>query len=358
MNTTEIINKEQYMRDDIIQLLSIKNKEEIELLRTKAESLLLNLRGNKVYFRGLVEFSNICISDCYYCGIRKGNEAVKRYMLTKDQIVDGAVWCAGQGYGSVVLQSGERNDPAFVTFIEDVVYAIKEKTVSDILPEGIGITLCVGEQTEKTYQTWYNAGAHRYLLRIETTNPQLFSQIHPPAQSLENRIKCLKTLKKIGYKVGTGVMIGIPDQTIENLADDILFFRALDVDMIGMGPYIVHAQTPMSGYTEETKSKFEDIFSLSLKMIAVTRLVLKDVNIAATTALQAMKHDGREQGLTYGANVIMPQLTPTEVRTEYQLYEGKPCMDENAEQCRNCLTGRISSVGRVVGYNEWGDRKS
>ena len=352
----EILSKKQLDRQDIIDLLSINRPDDLEHLRGTAEKVLLTLRGNKVYFRGLVEFSNICNSDCYYCGIRKGNEHVNRYSLSKDQIVDSAVWCANQGYGSVVLQSGERNDSAFIKFIEEVVVAIKGKTTNTVMPDGIGITLCVGEQTEETYRRFFEAGAHRYLLRIESTAPALFSQIHPESQKLGNRIQCLTILKNIGYRVGTGVMIGIPGQTIENLADDILFFKQVNVDMIGMGPYIVHTQTPMVTYQEEIRGKFEEIFSMSLKMIAVTRLVLQNVNIAATTALQSMKHDGREQGLRFGANVIMPQLTPTEVRKEYQLYEGKPCLDENVEQCRDCLTGRITSVGRVIGYNEWGDR--
>ncbi len=357
MRIKEIIQNTNLSRQDIIDLLSITDENDLELLRAAAEDLLLSKRGNRVYFRGLVEFSNICSCDCFYCGIRKSNRSVNRYVLSKQQIVDAALWCADQGYGSVVLQSGERNGDTFIDFVEDVVATIKEKSKSTALPKGMGITLCVGEQTEETYQRFFNAGAHRYLLRIESTSPELFAKIHPADQKLSRRIECLKKLKKIGYRTGTGVMIGIPGQTIENLADDILFFKSIDADMIGMGPYIVHSQTPMAQYSADIKNRAEEIFSLSLKMIAVTRLVLKNVNIAATTALQSMKHDGREQGLRFGANVIMPQLTPTEVRKEYLLYEGKPCLDENAEQCRNCLSGRISSVGREIGYNDWGDRK-
>ncbi len=358
MNLNDVLNKKEFTKEDVVFLLSLKNVDDVESLRAKAEDLLLTLRGNKVYFRGLVEFSNICTSDCYYCGIRKSNTAVERYQLSKEQIVDAALWCAGQGYGSVVLQSGERTDSAFVDAVVEVVQEIKRRSVSDALPEGIGITLCVGEQKEETYRRFYDAGAHRYLLRIESTSPEIFARIHPEQQSLENRINCLKILKKIGYKTGTGVMIGIPGQTVQDLANDILFFKELDTDMIGMGPYIVHRQTPMASYENDVLAKYDDIFRMSLKMIAVTRLVLRNVNIAATTALQSMKPDGREQGLTFGANVIMPQLTPTEVRKNYLLYENKPCLDENAEQCRSCLTGRIGSVGRVVAVNEWGDRPS
>lgn len=356
MRIKDILQNTNFSRQDIIELLSITDNSDLELLRAAAENQLLSKRGNRVYFRGLVEFSNVCSCDCFYCGIRKSNRSVNRYILSKQQIADAALWCADQGYGSVVLQSGERNDGTFIDFVEDIVATIKEKSKSATLPGGMGITLCVGEQTEETYRRFFNAGAHRYLLRIESTNPELFASIHPSDQKLGRRIECLRMLKKIGYRTGTGVMIGVPGQTMENLADDILFFKSIDADMIGMGPYIVHSQTPMAQYSAEIKNRAEEIFLLSLKMIAVTRLVLKDVNIAATTALQSMKHDGREQGLRFGANVIMPQLTPTEVRKEYLLYEGKPCLDENAEQCRNCLTGRISSVGREIGYNEWGDR--
>lgn len=356
MDLMSLVKKDALNRSEIIELLSLEEPAEIAILQKEAEEVLLRLRGNKVYFRGLVEFSNICTCDCYYCGIRKGNDNVKRYLLTRDEIINAALWCAEQNYGSVVLQSGERTDPVFISFVEETVASIKERTKSEKLPYGIGITLCVGEQTRETYQRFFDAGAHRYLLRIESTSPELFSKIHPEQQKLENRIACLKTLKEIGYKVGTGVMIGIPGQTIEELADDILFFKSIDADMIGMGPYIVHSQTPMSMYQYDVKCRSEEIFALSLRMIAVTRLVLRNVNIAATTALQSMKPDGREQGLLFGANVIMPQLTPTEVRKEYLLYEGKPCLDENAEQCRDCLVGRITSVGRSIGYNEWGDR--
>jgi len=358
MSITDIIKKSELGRQDIIDLLSIKDPDSMEILRKSAEDLLLSLRGNKVYFRGLVEFSNVCTCDCFYCGIRRSNTDVKRYTLTKEEIINSALWCAAQGYGSVVLQSGERTDDAFTDFIEDVVSQIKQKSVSPILPDGLGITLCVGEQSESIYRRWYEAGAHRYLLRIESSTQELFGRIHPENQKLENRKRCLELLKKTGYKTGTGVMIGLPGQTIENLADDILFFKSLDIDMIGMGPYIVHRQTPMAQYSEDVFNRSEEIFALSLKMIAVTRLALRNVNIASTTALQSMKPDGREQGLAFGANVIMPQVTPVEVRKNYLLYENKPCLDENAEQCRSCLTKRIESAGRVAASNVWGDRPS
>lgn len=352
MNNRDCITGKSLSRNDLIELLSLENPEEIEQLRKNAENILLSERGNQVYFRGLIEFSNICRNDCYYCGIRKSNNKVKRYSLSEKQVVDAALWCAKQGYGSIVLQSGERNDSEFVDTVERLVYVIKEKTVSAQLPDGLGITLCVGEHTFETYKRFFAAGAHRYLLRIETSSEDLFSRLHPQTQKIQSRIDCLKYLKEIGYFVGTGVMIGMPGQTIESLADDILFFKKTGVDMIGMGPYIPHSDTPLG---EKEPSGYNNLL-LSLKMIAVTRLVLKDINIAATTALQALKHNGRELGLRFGANVVMPQLTPKEVRKEYMLYDGKPCTEESRDDCSVCLKKRILSTGRIISLNNWGDR--
>ena len=350
-----LLAQDSFTADNIVQLLSLSDPADIELLRSRAHELVLKHCGSRVYFRGLIEFSNICVSDCHYCGIRRSNDAIDRYMLSKADILASARFCAEAGYGSVVLQSGERSDEDFVAFIEDVVRRIKQETVSPSLPYGLGITLCVGEQTEDVYRRFFNAGAHRYLLRIETTSPSLFAKIHPPQQSLTNRLECLNRLRRAGFQVGTGVMIGLPGQTMEDLANDILFFKNSSIDMIGMGPYIVHHQTPMAHYDSDIAARKDEIFLLALKMIAVARIVCKDVNIAATTALQAMEHDGREQGLNFGANIIMPQTTPLDVRTNYLLYEGKPCLDENASQCKSCLERRIRSVGREIGTNGWGD---
>lgn len=352
---SSILQKEEFSREDIISLLSIEEPELIEELRSEAERVLYRYRGPNVYFRGLVEFSNICSSDCYYCGIRKSNSQVERYLISKEEIVECALWCAKQGYGSIVLQSGERQDKKFTDFVTDAVRSIKKATRSERLPQGLGITLCVGEQSREVYQDFFDAGAHRYLLRIEASDKELFSFIHPSNQSFDSRESCLRILKEIGYLVGTGVMIGLPGQSLEHLADDILFFKKAGVDMIGMGPFIVHEQTPFSTYKDETR--LETNFLNTLKMIAVTRLVLKDVNIAATTALQAIQHDGREQGLKFGANVVMPQITPEKFRKQYLLYAGKPCIDENAELCKACLTRRIQSVGRSVAVDIWGDRR-
>ena len=276
--------------------------------------------------------------------------------MTGDEIIKMAKWAYENNYGSVTLQSGERQDKNFEKFVKDMILDIKE------VSEGkLGLTLCLGEQTEDIYREWFEAGGHRYLLRIETTNEELYKVIHPDnnIHSFQKRVDCLKTLKKIGYQVGTGVMIGLPGQTEEDLVNDILFFEKMDIDMIGMGPYVVHKDTPLGKdvinndlNTEEEKYKR---FVLGLKMIAITRLYLKDVNIAATTALQALNPLGRELGLKAGANILMPIITIEEHREKYQLYDNKPCIDDNAEECKACLTGRVSSIGDIVGYGEWGD---
>ena len=344
-------------KSDLLNILSTRESTALEEIRCLAEQTLLNLCGKKVYYRGLIEFSNICDNDCFYCGIRKNNGLVKRYMLSKEKIMEAALWCAMQGYGSVVLQSGERKDGQFVAFIEDVVRTIKEKSKSEKMPQGLGITLSVGEQSVETYKRFYAAGAHRYLLRIETSNPKLYAAIHPANQDFHTRVKALSDLKKAGFQVGTGVMIGLPGQTEEDLADDLLFFQEMDIDMIGMGPYIVHGDTPMAAWSNASDRTPKERFDLALRMIAATRLLLRDVNIAAATALQAIDPVGREEGLRWGANIIMPQVTPLEVRRDYLLYDNKPCLDESAEHCRSCLAARIGSIGREVGYDSWGDSR-
>jgi len=341
------------VREVLRRVLTTIEPDEVEVIRLAAEKTLLEHCGDTVRLRGLIEFSNRCVLDCHYCGIRRGNRAVKRYSLALDDVVACARWCADKGYGSLVLQSGERSDAAFVRRVEAMICAIKAATRTDAQPEGLGITLCVGEQAPETYARWFAAGAHRYLLRIESSSPALFSRLHPQNQRHETRVACLKTLGEIGYQVGTGVIIGLPGQTIDHLIDDLLFFRDMDVDMLGMGPYIPHAEAVLPGAPEVPPA--QERLRLGLRMIAAARLLLRDVNIAATTALQAMADDGREQGLRFGANVIMPQVTPPNVRKMYTLYDGKPCLDDSAEQCAVCLDNRIASVGRRIEKNQWGD---
>jgi biotin synthase len=211
----------------------------------------------------------------------------------------------------------------------------------------LGITLSLGEQTEDVYRAWFDAGAHRYLLRVETTNRELYRALHPVTHDFDARIECLQRLRRVGYQVGTGVMIGLPGQTTEDLANDIAFFRDHDIDMIGMGPYVLHSDTPLADVLDSIDPETQ--LELGLKMIAVTRLVLRDVNIAATTALQALNPVGREMGLQAGANIIMPNLTDTQYRESYQLYEGKPCMDEDSSMCRGCLQRRVAGIGETIG---------
>lgn len=333
-------------------LLETTDPRAIESIRSHAEEITLKTLGNRVFYRGLIEFSNICSLDCLYCGIRRGNKKQKRYTAGLDQITDAASWCAAAGYGSVVLQSGERSDPEFVDFVEEAVGRIRTLTVSSALPRGLGITLCVGEQTRETYRRFREAGAHRYLLRIETTNPGLFRRIHPAGQNLESRLECLRILREEGFAVGTGVMIGLPGQTAGMLAEDLLFYRENDFDMFGMGPFIPHPDTPM-GFEPVLPDR--ERVRLSLLMIALTRILTVDTNIAATTALQALDPKGRETALSFGANVLMPSLTPAEYRADYLLYQGKPCIDEGREDCLACLRKRVEASGRVVALNEWGD---
>jgi len=345
------LNFEQPLtRQDLKYLLSIEDLDELKLLFQKSYQAKVKYTEKKVFFRGIIEFSNICIKDCYYCGIRKSNKTVERFTMKEDEILKSAEWAYTNKYGSIVLQSGERSDKKFIEFIERILYKIKSISNGEL-----GITLSLGEQTEQVYQRWFNAGAHRYLLRIETTNPNLYSKLHPADHELEVRKNCLQLLKKIGYQVGTGVMIGLPFQSIDDLVDDLIFFRENDVDMIGMGPYIKSENTPLSDQIPEFETIRENQYYLSLKMIAAARLLLKDVNIAATTALQSLKHSGREMGLLAGANIIMPNLTDVKYRKSYQLYNDKPCVDEDSAMCLGCLEERIYSLDETIGYNEWGD---
>jgi biotin synthase len=270
--------------------------------------------------------------------------------MSTNEIVNSAKWAYDSDYGSIVLQSGERSDKNFVDFVEKLLYKIKEVTNNKL-----GITISLGEQSKETYKRWFNAGAHRYLLRIETSNKDLYSKLHPKNHNFDKRIHCLKTMKEIGYQVGTGVMSGLPFQTIEDLANDILFFKDFDIDMIGMGPFIPHKNTPFAYLLKDFESRKKQSLELGLKMIAVTRILLKDINIASTTALQALNDIGRELGLMAGANIIMPNITDTKYRGNYQLYENKPCLDENSTMCKDCLGERILKIGEEIGYKEWGD---
>lgn len=341
----------------LAEFLSLSSKG-FEEIRKYAETTTLQNVERKVYFRGVIEFSNACEKDCYYCGIRNSNR-IKRYCMQKKEIIETALKAFKQGYGSIVLQSGELTSKKNFDFMLNTVSSVKKKSRElDAKDNGIGITLSLGELSKNRLQELFEAGAHRYLLRIETSNKKLYKQLHPcnGKHSFNKRIKCLQNLKNIGFQVGTGTMIGLPEQGVEDLAKDLLFFKEHDFDMFGIGPYIIHKDTPVGKqYEKEWQKKKERIFELSLRMISLLRILVNDANIASTTALQAMHSQGRELGLLYGANIVMPNITPQKYRAQYLLYEGKPCIEENAEDCMNCLSARIKNIGRTPVLQEWGD---
>ena len=332
-------------RDELAFLVALDDSAAIAEMRRAAYALKCRYAGKTVSMRGIIELGNICAKDCYYCGIRKSNAATERYRLSVDDIVRMAEIDARQNYASLVLQGGEIESEANTSFIEECLRRIA--------PLGLGVTLSLGEQTEEVYRRWREAGAERYLLRIETSNPELYARLHPADHSWERRVECLRALRRCGYQVGTGVMSALPGQTAEDLARDIIFFGDIDADMIGMGPYIPHKDTPL-GKTAPALPNAERL-RIGLNMISATRLYLHDVNIAATTALQALADDGREQGILAGANVMMPNITDTQYRRSYRLYDGKPCLDENALMCRGCLERRLALLGETVNYGQRGD---
>lgn len=342
---------ERLGRGEIARLLTAGEPGAREALFAAAYRVKSAEVGRKVFLRGIIEFSNHCSRDCYYCGIRRSRAGLKRFRMEAGEILAAARWADENGYGSLVLQAGEVESGEFTRFVEGLLRGIKE-----ISGGRLGITLSLGEQSEETYRRWFNAGGDRYLLRIETSDPELYRRLHPPDHRFERRRECLELLRRGGWQVGTGVMIGLPGQTAQSLAADILFLRDTDVDMVGMGPYLPHRETPLGAESgEEDRAALRRRLELGLRMIAVARLTLRDVNIAATTALQALDPGGRELGLAAGATIIMPNITPTRYRTAYQLYEGKPCLDENAAACRACLQKRVEDLGETIGFGERGD---
>lgn len=337
---------------ELALLLNCQGNERTYLFE-KSKEIKEKYLGKKVFFRGLIEYSNICAKNCYYCGIRRDNKKLERYSITDEEVLEAAKFAYEKKYGSIVLQAGENSSPAYIHHITHLIKEIKK-----LSHDQLGITLSLGEQSEETYQEWFDAGAHRYLLRIEASNKDLYLKIHPndTLHDYEIRKKALYSLKKIGYQLGTGVMIGLPYQTDDDLASDLLFMKELDIDMCGMGPYIEHAETPLYELSS-ILMPLEDRFDLTLKMIAILRIMMKDINIASTTALQAIDPIGREKAITIGANIIMPNITPQKYRDKYFLYENKPCSDEDAEDCIKCLEMRIKFAGGEIGYGEWGDSK-
>ncbi len=336
----------------IVSLLSMEGKEAAALF-AEANDIKIKTIGQKVYLRGLIEFSNICAKNCYYCGIRCANKNVERYELSDEEVLQAVDFAWKNRYGSVVLQSGEQQSPRFTKRITTLLKKIKQHTNDEV-----GITLSCGEQTPETYREWFEAGAHRYLLRIETSSEDLYHKIHPndDLHSFEKRLEAIANLKKAGYQTGTGVMIGLPFQTVEHLADDLLFFRKMNVDMVGMGPYLEHHETPLYEH-RHLLLPAEKRFELTLKMIAALRLLLPDINIAATTALQVIDPLGREKAVLAGANIIMPNMTITEVRKNYQIYENKPGINDDAAISKSKLEENLRQAGIEIGYGEWGDSK-
>jgi len=313
--------------------------------RIKAETV-----GNNVYLRGLIEYSNRCEKDCYYCGIRASNKNIQRYEIDEQSVLDAVNYAHSKGFGSIVLQSGEQQSPEFTQKIEALLQKIMALTNNEI-----GITLSLGEQSENTYKRWRDAGAKRYLLRIETSNKALYEKLHPKNHNYDTRLKCLETLRKLNFQVGTGVMIGLPNQTIEHLAEDLQFFQKMDIDMVGMGPYIEHTATPL--YSVETlhATSLQQRLDLTLKMISLLRILMPTINIASTTALQTLDPFGREKAIEIGANVMMPNLTPLHYRKNYFLYDGKTVVKDTFDDTIADLETRLARVGAKIGYNLQGD---
>ena len=336
-------------RNVLISYLEDNSPEVAATLYSEAYKVKKKTVGESVYLRGLVEISNICRKNCLYCGIRRDNLNTGRYELTSEEVLEAAAFAADQGYGSMVIQGGERTDSKFIDKITSLLVEIKRRWP-------LGITLSLGEQTEDVYREWFEAGAHRYLLRIESSTKELYEKIHPvdAVHSYETRVQALRDLRKCGYQVGTGVMIGLPFQTAANLADDLLFFKEMDIDMCGMGPYLEHSETPLYAFRHMIPDQMRRL-DLSLRMVALLRLLMPDINIAATTAMQAIVPDGRERAIMAGANVLMPNLTLSDVREEYQIYQNKPGVGEDAAISSSRTEQRLREMKIPIGYGQWGD---
>ncbi len=294
--------------------------------------------GDEVHIRGIIEFSNYCRKDCLYCGLRKSNDRLFRYRMSLEQIYEAASEARRLDFKTVVLQSGE-----------DTAYSVQE--LCDLISKlkknlRLAVTLCIGERTFEEYKMFKEAGADRYLLKFETSSPALFRALKPDS-SYEARLQCLEWLRKLEYQVGSGNIVGLPGQTAASLADDILLFQKLDLDMIGIGPFIPHPNTPL-------KDDKAGTLDMTLKVLALTRLVTRNTHLPATTAVGTIDAVGRQKTLACGANVIMPNATPKEFRRHYQIYPDKICIDESPQNCRFCIEGMVSFLGRRIG-RDYGD---
>lgn len=321
---------------------------ELDRLWARADAVRAEHVGDAVHLRGLVEVSNHCVRDCLYCGIRAHSDGIVRYRMSAKEILACAHQAQRLGYGTVVMQSGE--DPGLTReFISGVIRAIKAET-------GLAVTLSLGERSDEDLAAWKTDGADRFLLRFETSDPSLYRRIHPSlAGSVSDRVAQLLRMRAMGYEIGSGVMVGIPGQTWDTLARDVETFRDLDIDMIGIGPFLPSPRTPLGGAAAAKlrAGRDEQVPNdelTTLKVVALTRLVCPEANLPSTTALATIDPaTGRELGLTRGANIVMPNLTPPEYRVLYEIYPGKACLHETAEVCHGCLRDRIASIGRVVG---------
>ncbi len=340
-------------RAEILDWLLEENPARLAELWQLADATRRAHVGDAVHLRGLVEISNHCARQCAYCGLRAGNETLARYRMKADEILAAARQAVKFGYGTVVLQGGE--DYGITTdWMTGIITQIKTETP-------LAVTLSLGERTEKDLAAWREAGADRYLLRFETSDRRLFDAIHLPlGKQACDRIAILRRLKALGYEAGSGVMVGIPGQTYESLANDIMLFRELDLDMIGIGPFIPHPATPLgAGQPKaELPTQVPNTELMVYKAVALTRLVRPDANIPATTALATInKRNGRELGLQRGANVFMPNLTPLKYRRLYEIYPAKACIEETGNACNSCLTVRIKMIGRHIGSGPGGRRQ-
>ena len=319
----------EFSRNDIIEIL--KDDSNNDWLFSLADKTREEYVGDEVHLRGLIEFSNICKRQCKYCGLRCEDKFIDRYRISKENIISYAEHAVNMGYKTIVLQSGE--DEYYNTDLMcEIIEGIKKL--------GVALTLSIGEKTYEEYKAFKEAGADRYLIRIETTDKTLYNQMHPN-MDFYNRVRCLKDLGRLGYEVGTGCLVGLPNQTIESLADDILFFKEINADMVGIGPFIPHPHTPL-------KDSATGSFTLALKVMALTRILLKDINIPATTAMETLNPNGRIIALQSGANVVMPNVTTTEYRAKYEIYPNKICINENPDKCKGCISAKIQSIGRTV----------